>query len=287
MENVTFTLNNGVEMPAAGLGVFQNTDKKTCIDSILYAIECGYRMIDTAAVYGNEEAVGEAIKACGVPRDQLFITTKLWFSDCGYKRARQALETSLEKLGLDYVDLYLIHEPYGWVKNAWRAMEECADEGMARAIGVSNFNERELVNLMEDAHVVPAVNQIELHPFYQRKELLAFMREQDILPEAWAPFAEGKLGIFKNPVLCGIAEAHGCTSAQVILAWLHAQGIAVIPKSTHRERIAENGDFFKVQLSKEEIARIDGLDRGESMFPWDKGIRKPLRKLAGFFHLAF
>lgn len=282
-----FTLNNGVKMPAVGLGVFQNTDDKVCTDSVLAAIECGYRMIDTAAVYGNEEAVGRAIKQCGVPRDQLFITTKLWYSDCGYDRARKALEISLKKLGLDYVDLYLIHEPYGWVKRAWKALEECEDEGMIRAIGVSNFNKSELENLMDGAHVIPAVNQIELHPFYRRKELVDFLQENNILAEAWAPFAEGKRGIFTNQALTGIAGAHGCTVAQVILAWLNARGIAVIPKSTHKERIEENFRFMGVTLNAEEMAAIDALDAGESMFPWDKGIRKPLRKLAGFFHLAF
>lgn len=287
MENVTFTLNNGVKMPAAGLGVFQVTDRKQCIDAVICAIENGYRMIDTAAVYGNEEAVGEAVRLCGVPREQLFVTSKLWFSDCGYGRAKRALESSLKKLGLDYIDLYLIHEPYGWLKQTWRALEECVDEGKVRAIGVSNFGINDLINIMDDARIKPAVDQIELHPFYQRRELLGFLREKDILPEAWAPFAEGKHGIFQSPILGEIAEVHGCTAAQVILAWLHAQGVAVIPKSVRPGRIAENGGFFRVKLSESEIAEIDRMDRGASLFPWDKGIRRPLRKLAGFFHLAF
>ena len=287
MENVTFTLNNGVKMPAAGLGVFQVTDKKTCIDAVICAIENGYRMIDTAAVYGNEEAVGEAIKACGIPREELFITSKLWFSDCGYKRAKRALESSLKKLGLDYIDLYLIHEPYGWLKRTWRALEECADEGKVRAIGVSNFGIDDLINITDDARITPAVDQIELHPYFRREELLKFLREKNILPEAWAPFAEGKNGIFASPVLTEIAATHDGTVAQVILAWLHARGVAVIPKSVRPERIAENGDFFKVRLSEKEIAEIDRMDRGSSLFPWDKGIRRPLRKLFGFFHLAF
>ena len=193
----------------------------------------------------------------------------------------------MKKLGLDYIDLYLIHEPYGWLKRTWRALEECVDEGKVRAIGVSNFGINDLINIMDDARIKPAVDQIELHPFYQRRELLGFLREKDILPEAWAPFAEGKHGIFQSPILAEIAGVHGCTAAQVILAWLHAQGVAVIPKSVRPGRIAENGDFFKVKLSESEIAEIDRMDRGASLFPWDKGIRRPLRKLAGFFHLAF
>ncbi len=286
MENKYFTLNNGVKMPCCGLGVFQNKDPKLCEKSVICAIENGYRMIDTAAVYGNEAAVGRAIKNCGVPREELFITTKLWFADCGYKKAKKALERSLKKLRLDYVDLYLIHEPYGWVKNAWRAMQECVREGKIRAIGVSNFGIKELENLIKGAEIVPAVNQIELHPFYARKELIKYLESRGILPEAWAPFAEGKLDIFRNPVICGIAEKHGCTAAQVILAWLHAQGVAVIPKSSKPERIRENGEFFKVNLSDEDIVAIDSLDRGESLFPWDKGYKVPLRKTLGFFHLG-
>ena len=280
-----FTLNNGIKMPAYGLGVFR-MEGAGCERAVLAAIENGYRMIDTAAAYGNEEAVGRAIKKCGVPRGELFVTTKLWYADCGRGRTKRALERSLERLGLDYVDLYLIHEPYGWLNGAWKDMQESLAEGKTRAIGVSNFGERELEKLAARSGIVPAVNQIELHPFYARKELIKYLESRGILPEAWAPFAEGKLDIFRNPVICGIAEKHGCTAAQVILAWLHAQGVAVIPKSSKPERIRENGEFFKVNLSDEDIAAIDSLDRGESLFPWDKGYKVPLRKTLGFFHLG-
>ena len=285
--NEFFTLQGGVEMPCRGLGVFQNKDPEVCERSILSAIECGYRMIDTAAVYGNEAAVGRAVKACGVPSEQLFITTKLWYADCGYRLAKRALERSLKKLGLDYVDLYLIHEPYGWIKDAWRAMEECVEEGKVCAIGVSNFERADLEKLMSVAKIKPAVDQIELHPFFQREELVSFLRENGIVPEAWAPFAEGKRGIFENPVLKEIAQRNGCTVAQAILAWLHARGVAVIPKSARPERIAENFNFMDVSLGEEDMRAIAALDGGESLFPWDKGWRRPMRKVMGFFHTGF
>ena len=282
-----FVLNNGIKMPCRGLGVFQNKNPETCEQSILCAINRGYRMIDTAAVYGNEEAVGRAIKNCGVPRGQLFITTKLWYADCSRDRAKRALDRSLKKLGLDYVDLYLIHEPYGWIKSAWRGLEESVEEGKVRAIGVSNFGMAELKKLLVQANIAPAVDQIELHPYFQRAELVGFLRQNGILAEAWAPFAEGKRGIFTHPVLTDIAKKHGCTVAQLILAWLHARGIAVIPKSVRPERIAENFDFLGISPDEEDMRAVAALDGGESLFPWDRGWRRPMRKIMGFFHTGF
>lgn len=285
-ENRYFTLNNGVKMPCLGLGVFRNTDPKECEKSIICAIENGYRMIDTAAVYGNERAVGSAVRHCGLPREELFITTKLWYADCCREMAKRALDRSLKKLGLGYVDLYLVHEPYGWLKSAWRGLEECAAEGKARAIGVSNFGERELEKLLCHANIAPAVDQIELHPYYQRRELLAYLKARGILPEAWAPFAAGNGGLLSEPAITRTAERLGCTPAQAILAWLHGLGAAVIPKSSRPERIAENAQFLKAALTDEDGAEIAALDRGESLFPWDKGWRRPMRKALGFFHIG-
>ena len=285
MENY-FVLNNGVQMPCIGLGVFRMKPGE-CEKSVLCAIEKGYRMIDTAAAYRNEEAAGRAIAQCGVPREQLFITTKLWYSDCSHDMAKRALDRSLKKLGLDYVDLYLIHEPYGWLKGAWRALEESVAEGKVRAIGVSNFTEDDLKKLLAYADIVPAVNQIEIHPLYQRDKLRQFMAEKDILAEAWAPFAAAKEGIFSHPTIVKIANKHGCSAGQAILAFLHAQGIAVIPKSVKAERMAENLDFVETTLDAEDMDALRALDRGESLFPWDKGVRRPLRKALGYLHIAW
>ena len=286
MEEKYFTLNNGVKMPCTGLGVFRNTDPAECERSVICAIENGCRMIDTAAVYRNEEAVGRAIKHCGVPREELFITTKLWYADCSEKRVERALERSLKKLGLDYVDLYLVHEPYGHVKSAWRGMEKCADDGRIRAIGVSNFGQKQLASLMKQAHIQPAVDQIELHPYYIRQELLDFLKKNGILAEAWAPFGAGKAGIFADPAIAYVAKKHGCTPAQAILAWLHSKGAATIPKSSNPARIKENLNFAAFVPDAEDTALIEALDRGRSLFPWDKGINVPLRKVMGFFHIG-
>lgn len=283
-ESKYFTLNNGMKMPCLGLGVFRNKDPKECENSIICAIENGYRMIDTAAVYGNEQAVGNAVKHCGIPREELFITTKLWYADCSRDLAKRALDRSLKKLGLGYVDLYLVHEPYGWLKSAWRGLEESVADGKVRAIGVSNFGQRELEKLLGYAKIAPAVDQIELHPYFQRKELLAFLKECGIQPEAWAPFGAGKSGILDHPVIARVAERRGCTVAQAVLAWLRAKGAVAIPKSSNPDRMAENLASLSVELTEEDIRNIDCLDLGDSLFPWDKGIRRPLRKAIGFLH---
>ena len=264
MGNVTFTLNNGVKMPAAGLGVFQVTDRKQCIDAVICAIENGYRMIDTAAVYGNEEAVGEAVRLCGVPREQLFVTSKLWFSDCGYGRAKRALESSLKKLGLDYIDLYLIHQPMGDYIGAYRAMEEAYKAGKLRAIGVCNCYPHVLADICETVAVKPAVNQVELHPFFQQENALALMKEYGVHPEAWGPFAEGSHGIFTHPVLTAIGQKYGKSAAQVALRWNVQRGVTVIPKSVHKERMEQNINIWDFTLSGEDMAEIAKLDIGRS-----------------------
>jgi len=245
-----------------GFGVFQVDDLKTCEESVLHAIKSGYRLIDTAFSYNNEEAVGNAIKKSGVPREELFITTKAFIQQMGYENTRKAFDESLEKLGLEYLDLYLVHQPFGDYYGSWRAMEELYEEGKVRAIGVSNFLSDRLIDLCYNAKVIPTVNQLELHPFYQRDEELAVMREYGIVPEAWAPFAEGMNGMFKNPVLCDIAKAHGKTAAQVILRWNIQRGVAVIPKSVHKNRIEENAAIWDFSLTDEDMARISKLDLG-------------------------
>lgn len=260
------TLNNGVEMPLLGFGVFQIPDAEECERVVYNAISVGYRLIDTAAAYGNEEAVGKAIKRAGVPRDELFVTTKLWIQDAGEGPTRRAFERSLGRLGLDYLDLYLIHQPFGDVYGAWRDMEALYREGRVRAIGVSNFQSDRLMDLMIHNAVAPAVNQIEVHPFNQQTEAHQFLRDNGVQIEAWAPFAEGKHDIFENEVLRAIAEKHGKSVAQVILRWLTQRGVVAIPKSVRQERIAENFAVFDVELSADEMAAIAALDRKESSF---------------------
>ena len=259
-------LNNGVEMPILGFGVYQIADPKVCEEAVLEALKCGYRSIDTAAAYENEEAVGRAIRRSGIPRDEIFVTTKLWISDAGYEPARKAFGESLTRLGLDYLDLYLIHQPFGDVYGSWRAMEELYREGRVRAIGVSNFYPDRLVDLILHNEIVPAVNQVETHPFHQQTEAAEFMRSRQVQIESWAPFAEGRNGLFSNELLLGIAARHGRTVAQVVLRWLIQRGVICIPKSVHAERIAENFDVFGFALDDDDMAAIASLDRAESSF---------------------
>jgi 2,5-diketo-D-gluconate reductase A len=260
------TLNNGVQMPMLGFGVFQIPDASECERSVSTAINTGYRLIDTAASYMNEAAVGEAIKKSGVARDELFITTKLWVQDAGYERAKKAVERSLGRLQLDYLDLYLIHQPYGDVHGAWRAMEELYKEGRIRAIGVSNFQPDRVIDMIVHNDIVPAVNQIETHPFNQQIEVQRFLLENGVQIESWGPFAEGKNNIFQNEVLRSIGEKHQKTVAQIILRWLTQRGVIAIPKSVRQERIEENFDVFDIELSPEDMAGIATLDTGSSLF---------------------
>lgn len=258
------TLNNGVKMPLEGIGVFQVPDPAVCEQAVLDAIATGYRLIDTAAAYMNEQAVGAAIQKCGVPREELFITTKLWVQDASYEGAKQAIETSLRNLGLDYIDLYLIHQPMGDYIGAYRAMEEAYREGKLKAIGVCNFYPNRLADLCETVEVTPAVNQVELHPFFQQENALTLMKEYGVVPEAWGPFAEGNHGIFTHPVLTEIGKQYGKTAAQVALRWNVQRGVVVIPKSIHKNRMEQNIDIWDFQLSEEDMAQIAKLDLGHS-----------------------
>jgi 2,5-diketo-D-gluconate reductase A len=264
MQNVK--LNNGVEMPILGFGVFQVTDLQECERSVADAIETGYRLIDTAASYGNEEAVGNAIRKSGVPRQELFITTKLWIQSDGYDGARNAFDNSLKRLGLDYIDLYLMHQPFGDVYGEWRAMQDIYREGKAKAIGVSNFHPDRLIDLIVHNEVVPAVNQVETHPFHQQIETQQFLIENNVQIESWGPFAEGKNNIFQNEVLLSIARKYNKSIAQVILRWLIQRGVVAIPKSVHKERMEENFKVFDFQLTAEDMEAIKVLDTKSSSF---------------------
>lgn len=259
-------LNNGVEMPILGFGVFQVRDLKECERSVIDAIETGYRLIDTAASYMNEEAVGKAIKKSGVPREDLFITTKLWIQSNGFEGTKKAFETSLKKLQLDYVDLYLIHQPFGDVYGEWRAMQEIYKQGKARAIGVSNFHPDRIIDLIIHNEIVPAVNQIETHPFHQQIETQKFLQENNVQIESWGPFAEGKNDIFKNELLAAIGKKYNKTIAQVILRWLTQRGIIAIPKSVRKERMEENFNSLDFELSLEDMEVIEKLDTNKSYF---------------------
>jgi 2,5-diketo-D-gluconate reductase A len=264
MQNVI--LNNGVEMPILGFGVFQIQDPKECEQAVYDAIMAGYRLIDTAASYLNEEAVGKAIKRSGVPREELFITTKLWVQDTGYESTKKAFVRSLERLQLDYLDLYLIHQPFGDVHGSWRAMEELYREGKIKAIGVSNFQPDRLIDLIIHNEVVPAVNQVETHPFNQQIQSAKFMKENNVQIESWGPFAEGKNDIFQNEILASIAVKYNKSVAQVILRWLTQRGVVAIPKSVRKERIVENFDIFDFELNMEDMEKIAALDTKESLF---------------------
>ncbi|MEK4466382.1 aldo/keto reductase [Paenibacillus sp. FSL H8-0315] len=259
-------LNNGVEMPILGFGVFQIQDAAECEQAVYDAIMSGYRLIDTAASYLNEEAVGRALKRSGVPREDLFITTKLWVQDTGYERTKEAFEKSLSRLQLDYLDLYLIHQPFGDVHGSWRALEELYREGKIRAIGVSNFQNDRLIDLIIHNEVTPAVNQVETHPFCQQIESAAFMKENNVQIESWGPFAEGKNNMFQNEVLVSIAQKYNKSVAQVVLRWLTQRGVVVIPKSVRKERIIENFNIFDFELNSEDIEQFALLDTKESLF---------------------
>lgn len=262
----TVKLNNGVQMPLLGFGVFQIADAEECERSVSEAIQTGYRLIDTAAAYGNEEAVGRAIQRGGVPREELFVTTKLWISDAGYESARKAFERSMQRLQLDYLDLYLIHQPFGDVHGAWRAMEELHREGRIRAIGLSNFQSDRVMDMIVHHQVTPAVNQIETHPFNQQIETQKFLQENEVQIESWGPFAEGRNNIFQNELLISLAGKYQKTVAQIILRWLTQRGVVAIPKSVRKERIVENFNVFDFEISPDDMAAIATLDTKTSSF---------------------
>ncbi|HEX2863726.1 MAG TPA: aldo/keto reductase [Deinococcales bacterium] len=277
----TVKLNNGVEMPILGFGVFQIADLAECERAVTEALETGYRLLDTAASYGNEEAVGRAIRNSGLSRNELFVTTKLWIADAGEGRTRAAFQRSLDRLGLDYLDLYLIHQPYGDVYGAWRDLQALNREGRARAIGVSNFHLDRLVDLIDHHEIAPAVNQVETHVFHQRADDQARMQQLGVQIESWGPFAEGRNDFFTNPTLTGIARAHGRSVAQVALRWLVQRGVVVIPKSVRRERMTENFQVFDFELSSAEMQAIAALDTGQSLF-FDHRDPDAVHRLNGF-----
>jgi len=262
----TVTLSNGVNMPIIGIGLWQVNDAQEAENAVYEALKTGYRLIDTAAGYLNEEAVGRAIKRSGIPREEIFVTTKIWVQDAGYESAKRAFEKSLKKLQLDYLDLYLIHQPFGDYYGTWRAMEELYREGLIRAIGVSNFLPDRLMDLVMHNEITPHVNQIETHPFYQQADTNAFLNELGVQHQSWAPFAEGKNNLFSHEVLARIAAKHNKTIAQVVLRWLVQRNIVVIPKSVRKERIIENFNIFDFELDADDMERIKTLDTGNSLF---------------------
>lgn len=279
-------LNNGIKMPMVGFGVFQIHDAKTTQTVVEEAIKTGYRLIDTAQVYGNEEAVGKAIKASGVPREELFITTKLWISDFSYEAAKDAFNESLRKLDLDYVDLYLLHQPFGDIFGAWRALEEFYKEGKIKAIGVSNFKPDQLANLAAFNEVTPAVNQIELHVFNQKEDEQAYMLSKGVQTESWGAFAEGQFDVFNNPVLKEIAEKYSKTTAQVMLRWQLQRGIVSLSKSANPERVRQNFDIFDFELSAEDMDKIATLNTNTTVFS-DHHEAKTVELLASFVGKSF
>jgi len=262
----TVTLNNGVTMPIAGYGVFQIPDPQECTRCVADAIDVGYRLVDTAASYMNEAAVGKGIQASAVPRDQLFITTKLWVQYTGYERTQKAIDDSLRRLKLDYLDLYLIHQPYGDVHGSWRAMQDALRAGKLRAIGVSNFQPDRLMDIAVFNEIKPAVNQIEINPFQQQEESVSFMHDQNVQAEAWAPFAEGKNDLFHIPVLKEIAAKYGKSVGQVVLRWVIQRGIVVLAKTVRKERMVENLSVFDFELDATDMTKISSLETGSSQF---------------------
>ena len=260
------TLNNGLHMPIVGYGVFQIADANECQRSVVDAIDAGYRLIDTAASYMNEEAVGKGLRSSGIAREQLFVTSKLWVQETGYERTQHAIEKSLRRLQLDYLDLYLIHQPFGDVHGSWRAMEDAYRAGKLRAIGVSNFHPDRLMDIKAFNEIAPAVNQVEVNPFQQQRESIPFMNDIGVQAEAWAPFAEGRNGLFQNEVLTDIGKRHGKSVGQVVLRWLVQRGIVALAKSVRKERMAENIAIFDFALDEADMARIATLDANTSSF---------------------
>ncbi len=260
------TLNNDTAMPIVGYGVFQIADAKECSRCVIDAIDAGYRLIDTAASYLNEAAVGQGIRHGGVAREHLFVTTKLWVQDTGYERTRRAIDNSLRRLQLEYLDLYLIHQPYGDVHGSWHAMQDAYRGGKLRAVGVSNFQPDRLMDIVAFNEVRPAVNQVEVNPFQQQGESIALMREIAVQAEAWAPFAEGRNNLFQNELLKGIANKHGKTIGQVVLRWVVQLGVVVLAKSVRKERMLENFAIFDFELDMDDMAKISTLDTGTSSF---------------------
>ncbi len=260
------TRNNGIQTPILGFGVFQIPDPAECERSVLDAIDVGYRLIDTAASYKNEEAVGRALRASGVAREELFVTTKLWVQDTGYGRTLAAIDKSLQLLQLDYLDLYLIHQPFGDVHGAWRAMEQAYKAGKLRAIGISNFHTDRVMDIKAFNEIAPAVNQIEVNPFHQQADAVAFMHENGVQAEAWAPFAEGRNDLFTNPTLVNIGKKHGKSVGQVVLRWLVQREVVALAKSVRKERMAENLAIFDFQLDAADMAAVATLETGQSAF---------------------
>ncbi len=258
------TLSNGVELPMIGYGTFQIRDAAQCEQCVTNALEAGYRLFDTAATYENEAAIGRALRSSGIPREGLFITTKLWVQDAGYDGTLKAFDSSLKQLGLDYIDLYLIHQPFGDYYGAWRAMERLYREGAVRAIGVSNFTPERLVDLCMNQEISPMVNQIEIHPFFQQNTALRVMEDYGVVPQAWGPFSEAQKDIFHHRTLAKIADKQGRTTAQVILRWHLQRGIPTIPKTVQTARMTENLDIFDFELTAQEMERIAGMDIGHS-----------------------